>query len=151
VLAGAVAEHDREARRDRVREDHAGAGEERQGIEIGLRPDANEGLLTLRHQLPEIQAVLKDADDNIVNLTGALGVRFIMTNKATGTNKVDAAATVVTPAAGLVKYTWEEEDTDEAATFKGEFEVQFADGRLETFPNDSYIDIKVQADLGGVR
>lgn len=102
-------------------------------------------------QFPEIQVVLKDDDDVIVNLTGVNGVRFIMTNKADATVKVDAPATVVVPAAGLVKYSWEEEDTDTAGVYNAEFEVEFADGRLETFPNYKNIQVKVFADLGGVR
>lgn len=102
-------------------------------------------------RLPEIQATLKDADDNSVDLTGA-DVRFIMTNKLTGTKTVDAAATVVDAANGVVKYIWATGDTDVDDTttpFRGEFEVEFADGRHETFPNDSYINIKITADLGG--
>lgn len=102
-------------------------------------------------QFPEIQATLQDADENPVNLSGINGVRFVMTNKATGEIKVDAAAAVVNASAGLVKYSWEQEDTDTAANYNGEFEVEFADGRLETFPNNRHIQIKVFIDLGGVR
>src|SRR5689334_4269609 len=102
-------------------------------------------------QLPEILAVLKDDTDAEVNLTGILGVRFIMTNKTTNEVKVDAAASVLDAPNGLVKYSWEEVDTDEAGNYKGEFEVEFSDGRLETFPNDKYLNIKVVVDLGGVR
>ncbi len=102
-------------------------------------------------QLPEIQAVLKDDNDSIVNLTGIMGIRFIMTDKATGTVKVDAPATVITPSAGLVKYSWEEADTDTAGTYNAEWEVQFADGKLESFPNWKNLQVKIFQDLGGVR
>lgn len=103
-------------------------------------------------QLPEIQAVLKDDAGNAVNLSGVEGVRFIMTNKATGEIKVDAAATIVTAAAGLVKYSWAPEDTDTVGTYNGEFEVEFTAGdKLETFPNWKHIQIKVFGDLGGIR
>lgn len=103
-------------------------------------------------QLPEIQAVLKDDDGNVVNLTGVDGVRFIMKNKQTGETKVDAPATIITPAAGLVKYSWEPEDTDTVGVYNGEFEVEFTSGdKLETFPNWKHIQIKVFGDLGGIR
>lgn len=101
-------------------------------------------------QLPEIQAVLKDDNDSIVNLSGAT-VRFIMTSKTDGSVKVDKPATVVTAAAGLVKYSWAATDTDTPGKYNGEFEVEFGDGRLETFPNDKNLLIVVFADLGGVR
>lgn len=102
-------------------------------------------------QLPEFEVVLKDDNDVVVNLTGIIGVRFIMIDKATGDVKVDSAATVVTPLAGLVKYTWALTDTDTAATYNAEFEVEFGDGRLETFPNWKNLQVKVFADLGGIR
>lgn len=102
-------------------------------------------------QLPEIQAVLKDDNDSPVNLTGISGIRFIMTDKATGAIKVDAPATVVTAAAGLVKYSWEQEDTDTVGTYNAEWEVEFADGRLESFPNWKHLQVKVFIDLGGIR
>jgi hypothetical protein len=101
-------------------------------------------------QLPEIRATLLDADGNAVNLTGA-SVKFIMADKATGTVKVDAAGVVETPASGIVHYAWAEADTDTAGTFKAEWEVEYGDGRLETFPNSTFLEIKITEDLGGVR
>lgn len=103
-------------------------------------------------RLPEIVATLLDSQSPAVavNLTGVTGVRFIMTNKLTGVKKVDAAATIVDAVNGIVKYSWVSADTTETGTFNGEFEVQFADTRLETFPNSRYIQIKVVPDLGGV-
>lgn len=102
-------------------------------------------------QLPEFQNVLKDDLNAIVNLTGVLGVRFIMKDKATNEVKIDAPAVIVTPLAGLVKYVWEVGDTDTIGTYNAEFEVQFGDGRLETFPNWKHLQVKVFGDLGGIQ
>lgn len=100
-------------------------------------------------QLPELQATLKDSTNAVVNLSGC-SVRFIMRDKSTGETKVDAPATVVNAAGGVVKYSWAVGDTDIPSTYKAEFEVQFPDTRLGTFPNSSYMQVKVTPDLGGV-
>lgn len=100
-------------------------------------------------QLPELVCTLQDAEGTLVDLTGILGVRFIMSVKG-GANVLDVPASVVDTAMGVVKYTWQDGDTDEAATYNGEFEIEFGDGRCETFPNNTYIAIKVFADLGGI-
>lgn len=99
--------------------------------------------------LPDLVVTLTDAVGSTVNITGYQGVRFIMAPKG-GDSVVDAAAIVVDAENGIVKYTWEDEDTETAGKYLGEFEVQFADGRLETFPNWTYINILIKADLGGV-
>lgn len=100
-------------------------------------------------RLPEIQATLTDAEDTAVNLSGCT-VRFVMRDKATQETKIDAAATIVTAASGLVKYAWDGDDTDTAGNYQAEWEVQFGDGRLETFPNYKHLNIKVFEDIGGV-
>jgi len=103
-------------------------------------------------RLPEIESILKDADDTVINLSGAT-VKFIMTSKLAdigSTPKVEADATVVDAVTGHVKYAWIAADTDTAGVYRAEWEVQFADTRLETFPNDSYLEVKVTGDLGGV-
>lgn len=101
-------------------------------------------------QLPELVVTLTDALSDTVSLAGILGVRFIMTDKVTSVKLIDRAATIVDAPNGIVKYTWQSGDTDTASVYNGEFEVEFSDGRCETFPNAKYIGIKVFADLGGV-
>lgn len=98
--------------------------------------------------LPPIQATL-ELNGVPVNLSGCT-VRFIMTDKASGTVKVDATATVVNSATGVVRYDWIQADTDTPGTYNGEFEMQDGSGHFETFPNTKHIQIKIIADLGGV-
>lgn len=95
---------------------------------------------------PELQATLKDADGTAIDLTGAT-VRFHMRQSGSTTAKVDAAATVVTAASGIVKYTWSAADTDTEGRFEGEFEVTYADGSIETVPNTGYIPIRIRGDI----
>jgi hypothetical protein len=97
-------------------------------------------------RLPELTATLNDSAGSAVNLTGST-VEFHMRSTAGGTPKVDAAATLVTPSAGTVKYVWATNDTDTAGSYYGEFEVTFGDGRKQSFPNPGYITISVTDEL----
>ena len=96
---------------------------------------------------PAIASTLLDADGNPVNLTGAT-VRFIMRKKGASSAKVNAAATVVTPAAGTVSYSWQSADTDTASRYEAEWEVTFSGGAKQTFPNSSHLIVEVLRDLG---
>lgn len=96
---------------------------------------------------PAITSSLLDADGNAVNLTGAT-VKFIMRRKGASTAKVNAAATVVTPLAGTVSYTWITADTDTAGKYEAEWEVTFAGGAKQTFPNNKHLWVEVLRDLG---
>lgn len=95
---------------------------------------------------PAMLATLQDASGAAVNLTGA-SVRFHMRSVSGGNPAVDAAATVVTAASGIVRYNWAPEDTDSVGTYQAEFEVTYADGSIETFPNDGYIAVQIVDDI----
>lgn len=97
---------------------------------------------------PAIVASLTDADGEIVPLTGAT-VMFIMKDKLSGEVVVEADGTVTDASGGVVKYDWQPGDTDVPNPYNAEFEVHFADGTYETFPNSKYIVVKVITDLGG--
>lgn len=96
--------------------------------------------------LPELTAILKDADGNIVDLTGATSAEFHMVPVGGGVAKVNATATIVDPPAGEVKYTWQGTDTDTVGDFYAEFEVTWV-GKTETFPNDGHLVLRVVDDL----
>ena len=83
---------------------------------------------------PTLDAILTDADGNVVDVTAA-SVRFHMQKIGATTLKVDAAATVVDGAAGHVRYTLQAGDTDTPGSYKAEYEVTFLDGSIETFKN----------------
>lgn len=80
-----------------------------------------------------------------VDLTGCR-VRFVMSKR--NTVKMDKQALIQNGVTGLVWVVFEQEDTSEAGTFSAEFEVTFPDERKETFPNEGYILINIQSDLG---
>lgn|SRR3990167_2435230 len=95
---------------------------------------------------PALQVTLKDGDGVAVNVTGATVV-FHMVDSVTRAVKVNAAATIVTAASGIVKYSWAAADTNAEGTFEAEFQVTFASGLVETYPNGEHITVRVTKDL----
>jgi len=79
------------------------------------------------------------------DLTGAT-VRFHMA-QADGTVVVDDAGSVLSATDEQIKYDWSAADTASSGVFNAEFEVTFADGSIETFPNGEYIKVTVYPDL----
>jgi hypothetical protein len=84
--------------------------------------------------------------DPPVNLAGAT-VRFNM--------RVPGAAVVVNRAAASVaalpdptlRYDWSAPDTATPGLFEAEFEVTYADGKVETWPNEGYIAVHIWDDI----
>ena len=91
---------------------------------------------------------LKDAFGAPVNVTGA-AVKFSMRVKPAGTVKVDDEdAVIVTAGTGRVRYEWTATNTNTADEYEGEFQVTYANGKIQTFPNDGHIPIVVTDDIG---
>jgi hypothetical protein len=67
----------------------------------------------------------------------AATVKFHLKPAVGGTVKVNATATIVTPASGVVRYDWVVADTDTTGDFLREWEVTTGSGKIITFPNDS--------------
>lgn len=80
-------------------------------------------------------------DAGIVNLTGAT-VRFYMGSV------VAADAAVLDALGGIVSYEWLPSDTATVGFYNAEFEVIYSDGTKETFPNEGYIAVRIDPDLG---
>jgi hypothetical protein len=94
---------------------------------------------------PALRAQLKDGDDVPIVLTGA-SIRFHMRTLA-GAAAVDAAATIVTAANGIVQYNWQAADTATVGSYQAEFEVTYSDTTIETFPNSGYIRVEITDDI----
>jgi len=101
---------------------------------------------TKQNDTKPIFSYLEDSVGRI-DLTNATGVVFNMRDLA-GTVKVSrGACTIVTASQGYVKYEFLAADTDTAGIYKGEFEVTYSGGEIETHPEDSYIPIKIIDDI----
>ena len=83
-----------------------------------------------------------------VNLSGATVV-FNMRGLS-GPAVVDRgpAEIVGDPMDAVVSYAWQPGDTAQAGYFRAEFEVTYADGSVETFPNAEFIGVNIGRDLG---
>lgn len=81
------------------------------------------------------------------DLTGAT-VSFNM-RLSGGATKVSRAAAVVVTATGTptVRYDWKAADTDTAGFYEAEFEVTYAGGAVETFPNSDFIRVSITGDI----
>jgi len=95
---------------------------------------------------PAMLATLQDADGNAVNISAA-SVRFHMRVIRSRDTKVDQAADIVDGQLGQTRYDWSAEDTDTIGSYQAEFEVTYADGSIETFPNDGYIRVDIIDDI----
>ena len=90
-----------------------------------------------------LNAALTYNDGTAVNLTGAT-VKFVMRAYTAANPAINAAATIVTPAAGTVSYTFTAADTATAGTYEAVFQVTFSGGTTQTFPTDGTLEIWVE-------
>lgn len=100
---------------------------------------------------PAIESQLEDGSGNPVDITGYNEVSFHMKHPNADTAKVVADTTtgVSVPASteGKVKYSWASGDTDTSGRFHAEWQVEYSDGSVESFPNSDYIEIRIIEEL----
>lgn len=100
---------------------------------------------------PPIKSQLLDENGNAVDISGYNEVGFHMKKPGSTTVKVDADTTsgvsVTDAANGKVEYQWSTGDTDTMGRFHAEWEVEFSDGNIETFPNTGYLEIRIPSEL----
>lgn len=94
-----------------------------------------------------IQAVLKNSAGIPVDLTQA-SVIFTM-NGRYGNNSISRYAQQ-TSVDGEVWFVFDVGETDTPGIFRAEFKVEYADGKIETFPHSGYLQINIERNLGGL-
>lgn len=96
----------------------------------------------------KLSSQLLDADSNPVNIQGG-SVRFRMLELAGGTVlTVDAGATIVNGTIGEVEFAFGTLHTAAAGWYQGQWEVTYAGGSIQTFPEPGYILILIEEQLG---
>lgn len=96
---------------------------------------------------PILRATLKDVNKTVINLTGAT-VQFRMKEVGGTVLKVNTSASIVGSADnGVVQYVWTSSDTNQPGSFNAEFDVTYADGSKETFPNEEFLTVVIKPDL----
>lgn len=105
--------------------------------------------IKLGDRLPSLGCTLLDDTGTAQDVTGAT-VKFAVRRKGVPVTLLDASATVVTAASGIVRYDWAVGDTGTllgVGNFEGEFQVTLTNGKVGTFPGDGYIPIVVTRDI----
>ena len=105
--------------------------------------------IKLGDRLPSLGCTLLDDTGTAQDVPGAT-VKFAVRRKGVPVTLLDASATVVTAASGIVRYDWAVGDTGTllgVGNFEGEFQVTLANGKVGTFPGDGYIPIVVTRDI----
>ncbi len=82
----------------------------------------------------------------VIDLTVATGVKFAMRARD-GTLKVNAAGTIVSAAAGTVKYVWTGTDTDTPGNYDCEWQITWPTARPQTVPGAGYDQVCIGDDL----
>jgi BppU N-terminal domain len=94
---------------------------------------------------PDITAIIHQEDDPLtpVNLAGA-SVKFQMRKSDDRRFTINATATIVTPAAGAVSYSWAANDLSVPGTYEAQWEVTFPGGRIQTTATTETLTIRRQ-------
>lgn len=103
--------------------------------------------------LPVLSDTLVYSDGSAVNLTGA-SVNFVMRPMTALAPTTNAVATVVSPTAGTVSYTFTTGDTAASGVFSACWRVTFSGGTLMTFPTVGQMEVSIEEDIitpGGQR
>lgn len=103
---------------------------------------------------PALRVQIEDENNKPINLSNVSKVRFIAdtdtdteTSPVIDKNDSDPPLEIIDAEKGIVQYNWKEGDTDEAEGLLTEFEIEYNDGTVETFPNSGYILINIQPDI----
>lgn len=95
---------------------------------------------------PAIQVQLLDSTNSPVNVSGA-SVKFIMKLDGGVGPIVNAAASIINGASGIVAYTPIAADTATAGSYTAEWQVTFSGGGKQTFPDPGFNTVLITADL----
>lgn len=95
---------------------------------------------------PTLTRQLLDEDGEPVDVTGAT-VRFTLEDPSGAVVVTEQLCTVLDGPTGEVAYEWQPGDTDRDGAHLGEFEVTYADGGVQTFPNPKQLTIEIGRQL----
>jgi hypothetical protein len=87
------------------------------------------------------------SDDYPLDLEGAVGVAFRMRAVRDPLDVLMGTADVVDMSDGVVRYVWQEGDTNRTGTYVGEFVVEWSANRRQTFPASGFVLVEFVAGL----
>ncbi|AXR81482.1 hypothetical protein AArcMg_1469 [Natrarchaeobaculum sulfurireducens] len=92
---------------------------------------------------PSIEATLTDAHDQPVDLGDAETTEFELRDRH-GETMFAKPVEITDAITGEVEYDWDEEDTEEAGDYRGQFVVEFENGDRLTTPTEDWIDVYIE-------
>lgn len=96
--------------------------------------------------LPVMRAGLKQANGAAIDWEDA-SVVFVYQRRDQAAVRKAAEILSYDDVEAIVEVVWDENDFAAAGEFKAEFEATLASGKIETFPNGTYITMVVKGDL----
>ena len=96
---------------------------------------------------PSLEAALTDANGRRRSMANVAYVRFHMKDENGNILVEDGVGSVINPTKGIIAYQWQAGDTANTGTHSAEFEVEYDNGQIETFPNTGYIKVIIKEDL----
>ncbi len=96
---------------------------------------------------PSLRAILRDGAGVAVPLAGASIVFSMASQKGVVAISRRAATRDDAVDVGAVRLNWQAGDTTLAGVYNAEFEVTYAGGGIETFPNEGYLVVRVSERL----
>jgi len=96
--------------------------------------------------VPALRVSLLNGTDNAISLDGA-SVRFHMRAIGSLSILIDSSVSVIDAGSGVIQYDWVAGDTSLIGSYQAEFQVTYADGKIETFPNSEYISVEIIDDI----
>ena len=98
---------------------------------------------------PTLVSTLMDGHEPI-DLSNATEIRFYMENEFKEVVISENLSGNVNPVEltnGEVEYIFKEEDTTETGRYKAEWQVEYNDGSIETYPVDNKIDVHINSSI----
>jgi hypothetical protein len=96
---------------------------------------------------PTIEAALTDSNGRAKSMATAANVRFHMKSEKGDILIEDGVCFVVNTTKGIVAYEWQAGDTSNTGIHSAEFEIEYSNGQVETFPNTGYIKVIIKDEL----
>lgn len=96
---------------------------------------------------PTIEAVLTDSNGRVKSMADASTVKFHMKSEQGTILVEDGVGSVKNALKGIVAYQWQSGDTSNTGIHNAEFQIEYNNGQIETFPNTGYIRVIVKDEI----
>lgn len=96
---------------------------------------------------PSIEAALKNSNGRVKSMANTSTVKFHMNDENGNALVSNGTGTIINAAKGIVAYEWQSGDTANTGVHSAEFQIEYNNGQIETFPNTGYIKVIIKDEL----